>query len=749
MDKLSGDLKIVPSAIANTSNKLDTKSVATKQGYSFIKKNKNISGKKELKKRNVVEVDNQFCKLSVTRSDSYKKALDLLIVALKQKSEEVYNEITLRRRAHAILQLHLPKNQKKAKKRLAEILSDTKILLSIADNHKKGCIELAYDYFLDNKSIPESFLQNEIYQYLVDQWFADLEDSNEDKLKMIRQHAISVGIKTAKDFTFKRFLRLKKYLIQYYGIPVNVSASFEETSIQEKTGAIALVPPKQSKYYLDNLDKEFIKKQITNNTYTKIKNFDLINRIKRKVLHSKREVSINALAILVGGLIGSAFTFGASFIFSVSFGIAWILLLKPITALYKYVQYIHHNNKVQQKKLLIDDINSLTVENKKELKQFINSYVHICKYDSMANLIGCFSELEKSAAELKKMQHNKNNDLKHDIKYEQQKVIYQLRKQDLQQHLAGFINSTTDIINTAKPNILELKNNLDHLWNKKFEHLSAIKQQSIFLKVLNKKSMASYKDKLLANNSNLMNKVLPFLANNNDSEAMAKTAIAEINKLADEETQSNKEAAISKVSGILQDAKSIFKGMSFSFMMSRFKMLNFYLVRGAVYLKNQIPIFISELKNPISFGIDWMLIIIFTALGVGVDKINNRINQRKIAKYQRNEKATTGVIVTREQTLREELYLLQQDTINSLEKIPKQMQEFFERCDNLKQQILAVANIEAMDDEQAAELFIQYMCLKQELEENLLQAFGDFYQNVLTRVGSIEESVLQHDICEF
>ncbi len=95
------------------------------------------------------------------------------------------------------------------------------------------------------------------------------------------------------------------------------------------------------------------------------------------------------------------------------------------------------------------------------------------------------------------------------------------------------------------------------------------------------------------------------------------------------------------------------------------------------------------------------------------------------------------------------MYLLQKDTINSLEAIPKQMQEFFERCDNLKQQMLAVANIEAMDDEQAAELFIQYMCLKQELEENLSQAFGDFYQNVLTRVGSIEKSVLQHDICEF
>ena len=288
MDKINGDLKTTAVATNITEDKLYVRP-ATPKNYSPVKRSDTIYSNKKLSQRKVVEVDNQFCKLSVTRSDNYKKVLDLLMVRLKQESTASSNEIELRRTAHTILQLYLPKKQNKAKQTLIEILKDKGMLELIVGNSSKNCIEIAYEYLLKNQNIPESYLQNEIYQYLADQWFADTEESNTNKLAMIKQHAKAVDITTAKNFTFKRFLRLKKRLAQYYGVP----ASYKDTSIASRanSGVVELDPPKESKYYLDDTDKAFINKQITNNSYAKTHNLDLLHRIKRKILQRKKYIA--------------------------------------------------------------------------------------------------------------------------------------------------------------------------------------------------------------------------------------------------------------------------------------------------------------------------------------------------------------------------------------------------------------------------------------------------------------------------
>lgn len=379
-------------------------------------------------------------------------------------------------------------------------------------------VELAYQFFLQNKSLPAGFLKNILvptFKKRIDNALAAADENEcpttlqqqgrakyqDNPAGYIRHLLEGAGIKSEARCNFERILDFKA-LIRTHLIPTAevVPSSLLETNLPDNK--VQLDSPKSTRIIIEQEDKQHIQQLSQSKPFFSKEN--LTNIVKAPVkglLRNKRTVAIFAIDIIIGTLLASVFSAGITLgvagtvlaVIAVSYAVFWSVhdsFIKD-TSLAKELKHIQQYIDGETDNIGIE----AALGTKEDDERVTDKIRYHLERDIAPAVTNLMAEMEKQAIKITQLNQQQALSTKQVVELETLKSDYFESATQLQSKLAMYDLYHKAIIALLARDARQYEDDLQLLWQHKFAHMDRNARAALFTKAGHRHDVMITEDK--------------------------------------------------------------------------------------------------------------------------------------------------------------------------------------------------------------------------------------------------------------
>ncbi len=354
-------------------------------------------------------------------------------------------------------------------------LSTLESIHSLKHTLNLSSVQLCYRFLLEGYKLPPAYLSRALRPHFEQSVIREYGLSIDQASQLIESLCHKVGLIKDRDITFERILELKN-AIRWELQPDSGNAKTHSVKpVSTKPIDLqhpALTPPILDKpghnnYQLDEDDKTYIQDSVDKGGSLKIPKHDLMNRLKRRLLHSKRTLFMDNLAIIVGTAISAAATAGVSAGLSLIISLGWYATWNGMKELIRMVKVIKAMKKMETSAdfaLNPNDMEALKGLDEKKFKTFMKYCQYVCSTETVTRIYNNYAELEKDVIKSAEIAQQPLTTASDAIRFEEIKARYRYRKKNLDISFDLFNRLYTGAIGDMKRMEHEWVHDVQLLW---------------------------------------------------------------------------------------------------------------------------------------------------------------------------------------------------------------------------------------------------------------------------------------------